>query len=96
MDLQLIVLLIIFALAQAYIGYTIYRLTDEWLAVVTAIVLPLGLGLYFVQIFILERMYPSLNVGETHRDWLKMSYFFVFVEYMAAIILYLDFISYIP
>lgn len=93
-DFQTIILFTVLFLCQCYIGFTVYRVTDSELAVLTAFLLPLGIGLYIVQVLVLERRFPRWQINKEVRYWLQWSYIFIIIQYIAAIIIYMDFISF--
>ncbi|TDL98418.1 hypothetical protein ERX27_03000 [Macrococcus brunensis] len=93
-DIQTAFLSIIILLCQCYIGYTIFHITHEKVAALIASALPLGLGLYFVQVGLLERIFPGWHLPDNDRYWLQWSYAFVMIQYIAAAIIYMDFFTY--
>ncbi|TDM14182.1 hypothetical protein ERX55_06310 [Macrococcus bovicus] len=93
-DIQTAFLSVIILLCQCYIGYTILRVTHQKTAALIAWALPLGIGLYLVQVGLLERLFPGWRTPDNARYWLQWSYAFVIIQYIAATIIYMDFFTY--
>lgn len=82
--MNILLLLIIIVALQLVIGHFFNRIGFSMKNSVLLMLLPLGIGLFLVQIFYYERHYPRWEVPFHVKLRLKYMYLITFLEYVAV------------
>ncbi|MCH4336312.1 hypothetical protein CVS44_08820 [Staphylococcus haemolyticus] len=83
---HIMILLIIIIALQLIIGHFFHKNGFSMIHSIILMLLPLGIGLYLVQIFYYERRYPKWEVPLNVKLRLKYMYLVTFLEYVAVYI----------
>lgn len=88
MTMQLLVFIAVLIVIQLIIGHFIHEIGFSFLVSIGLMLLPLGIGIYLLQIAYFEQKYPNWEVPFNVKLRLKYMYLLTFVEY---IVLYVCF-----
>lgn len=83
---HIFILFLIIILLQLIIGHFFYKNGFSMAHSILLMLLPLGIGLYLIQIFYYERHYPNWEVPLDIKLRLKYMYIITFLEYVAVYI----------
>lgn len=86
MTLNIIILLIVLIVAQLIIGHLLHDIGFSYTHSIILMCLPLGIGLFYLQLFYYERQFPKWNVPIKVKLRLKYMYILTFFEYVALYI----------
>lgn len=86
MMLNILMLLIIILALQLIIGHFFHVIGFKLSHSIILTLLPLGIGLFLIQVFYYERRYPNWNVPLNIKLRLKYMYIITFFEYIAVYI----------
>ncbi|WP_082587062.1 hypothetical protein [Staphylococcus sp. NAM3COL9] len=86
MTFNIIILLIVLIVFQLIIGHLLHDIGFSYTRSITLMCLPLGIGLFYLQLFYYERHFPNWNVPKKIRLRLKYMYILTFFEYVALYI----------
>lgn len=91
MILHLSIFMIILIIIQLAIGHMIHEIGFSYLVSIVLMCLPLGLGVYLLQIIYFEQKYPRWNVALRVKLRLKYMYILTFIEYVALYVCFFTF-----
>lgn len=83
---HMFILFLIIILLQLIIGHFFHKNGFSMTHSILLMLLPLGIGLYLIQIFYYERHYPNWEVPLDIKLRLKYMYIITFIEYVAVYI----------
>ncbi|UXR47278.1 hypothetical protein MUA57_10665 [Staphylococcus simulans] len=83
MTMQLLVFIAVLIVIQLIIGHFIHEIGFSFLVSIGLMLLPLGIGIYLLQIAYFEQKYPNWEVPFNVKLRLKHMYLLTFVEYIA-------------
>lgn len=83
MTMQLLVFIAVLIVIQLIIGHFIHEIGFSFLVSIGLMLLPLGIGIYLLQIAYFEQKYPNWEVPSNVKLRLKYMYLLTFVEYIA-------------
>lgn len=83
MTMQLLVFIAVLIVIQLIIGHFIHEIGFSFLVSIGLMLLPLGIGIYLLQIAYFEQKYPNWEVPFNVKLCLKYMYLLTFVEYIA-------------
>ncbi|MCG7339768.1 hypothetical protein MHZ36_10730 [Staphylococcus sp. ACRSN] len=86
MTFNFIVLAIVLIIAQLIIGHLLHDIGFSYKKSILLMCLPLGIGLFYLQLFYYERKYQKWNVPIKAKLRLKYMYILTFFEYVAVYI----------
>lgn len=86
MTFNIIILLIVLIVFQLIIGHLLHDIGFSFAHSIILMCLPLGIGLFYLQLFYYERRFPNWNVPIKIRLRLKYMYILTFFEYVALYI----------
>ncbi|MCU5745787.1 hypothetical protein N9R04_03500 [Staphylococcus sp. SQ8-PEA] len=81
--MNIILVIIVIFLLQLLTGYLFYRVGFHLFKSILLILLPLGLGIFILQLFYFERHYPKWELPLLSKMCLKYIYIITFLEYVA-------------
>lgn len=84
MIFNLLILLTIIVIMQLIIGHFIHDIVFSYAKSIILMFLPLGIGLFILQVFYYERRFPNWNVPLGVKLRLKYMYILTFFEYVAV------------
>ncbi|MEK5199389.1 hypothetical protein LFT63_10365 [Staphylococcus sp. FSL H8-0121] len=84
MIFNLLILLAIIVIMQLIIGHFIHDIGFSYAKNIILMFLPLGIGLFILQVFYYERRFPNWNVPLGVKLRLKYMYILTFFEYVAV------------
>ncbi len=84
MIFNLLILLAIIVIIQLIIGHFIHDIGFSYAKSIILMFLPLGIGLFILQVFYYERLFPNWNVPLGVKLRLKYMYILTFFEYVAV------------
>ncbi|UXR67076.1 hypothetical protein MUA61_10240 [Staphylococcus pasteuri] len=84
MIFNLLILLAIIVIMQFIIGHFIHDIGFSYAKSIILMFLPLGIGLFILQVFYYERRFPNWNVPLGVKLRLKYMYILTFFEYVAV------------
>ncbi|MEY8627008.1 hypothetical protein AALH86_07955 [Staphylococcus equorum] len=86
MTFNIIILLIVLIVFQLIIGHLLHDIGFSYTCSIILMCLPLGIGLFYLQLFYYERRFPNWDVPKNVRVRLKYMYILTFFEYVALYI----------
>lgn len=86
MTLNLLILIIVLIVFQLIIGHLLHDIGFSYTKSILLMCLPLGVGLFYLQLFYYERRHPNWHVSIQEKLKLKYMYIFTFFEYVAVYI----------
>lgn len=84
MIFNLLILLAVIVIIQLIIGHFIHDIGFSYAKSIILMFLPLGIGLFILQVFYYERRFPNWNVPLSVKLRLKYMYILTFFEYVAV------------
>lgn len=84
MIFNILLLLIVIIALQLVIGHFFHKIGFSMNHSIILMFLPLGIGLFLVQVFYYERHYPNWEVPLNVKLRLKYMYLITFLEYVAV------------
>lgn len=91
MILHLSIFMIVLIIIQLAIGHMIHEIGFSYFISIVLMCLPLGLGIYLLQIVYFEQKYPNWNVSLRVKLRLKYMFILTFIEYVALYICFFTF-----
>ncbi|WP_436855042.1 hypothetical protein [Staphylococcus caeli] len=86
MTLNILILLGILLVLQLIIGHLLHDVGFSYTKSIILMCLPLGIGLFYLQLFYYERHFPNWHVPFKVKLRLKYMYILTFFEYVALYI----------
>lgn len=86
MTFNILILLIVLIVFQLIIGHLLHDVGFSYTKSILLMCLPLGIGLFYLQLFYYERKYPNWYVSIKTKIRLKYMYILTFFEYVAVYI----------
>ncbi|WP_233667105.1 hypothetical protein [Staphylococcus equorum] len=86
MTFNIIILLIVLIVFQLIIGHLLHDIGFSYTRSIILMCLPLGIGLFYLQLFYYERRFPNWDAPKNVRVRLKYMYILTFFEYVALYI----------
>ncbi|RXS18188.1 hypothetical protein [Staphylococcus saprophyticus] len=86
MTFNIIILIIILILLQLIIGHLLHDVGFSYTHSIILMCLPLGIGLFYLQLFYYDRRFPKWNIPIHVKNRLKYMYILTFFEYVALYI----------
>ncbi|WP_436860072.1 hypothetical protein [Staphylococcus caeli] len=86
MTLNILILLGILLVLQLIIGHLLHDVGFSYTKSIILMCLPLGIGLFYLQLFYYERRFPNWHVPFKVKLRLKYMYILTFFEYVALYI----------
>lgn len=86
MTLNILVLIIVLIICQLIIGHLLHDVGFSYLHSIILMLFPLGIGLFYLQLFYYERRYPNWSVPINVKLRLKYMYILTFFEYVTLYI----------
>ncbi|WP_440857441.1 hypothetical protein [Staphylococcus shinii] len=86
MTWNILVLIIVLILCQLIIGHLLHDVGFSYLRSIILMLFPLGIGLFYLQLFYYERRFPNWNVPINIKLRLKYMYILTFFEYVTLYI----------